>query len=108
MDLAVCHFQYLRPYHSIGGSPCVCGEPPETASLNKLITLHTVIIGLPDVVVFLPPAAHQIGSDKYVCPALITSNIVASTEVEQPCLVTVPTCNIAEKVAQKKITQASF
>jgi hypothetical protein len=33
---------------------------PETTSLNKLIALHTIVIGLPDILILLPPAAHQV------------------------------------------------
>jgi len=37
---------------------------------------------LPDVFVFLPPAAHQIGADTDICPALIACDEMTSADIK--------------------------
>ena len=64
------------------GRQAHCRPPPDVASFEELITIYAVIVPLPDVLVLLPPTAHQVCTDKNIGAAGIASNIVASAQIE--------------------------
>ena len=56
--------------------------PPDVASLKEFVAFRAVVVFLPDVLVLLPPTAHQVCTDKNIGAAGIASNIVASAQIE--------------------------
>ena len=60
----------------------VAAPPPGVASLKEFVAFRAVVVFLPDVLVLLPPTAHQVCTDKNIRAAGIASDIVASAQIE--------------------------
>jgi len=52
--------------------------------LNESVASHTVEILLPDIFVFITPAAHKVFTKKNIAAAGIAGGIMATTQVKQP------------------------
>lgn len=76
--------------------------------LEPLIPLHTVIVGSPDVLVLLPPAAHQIGAYMHVGTAPVASDKMASADIEKPHLMAMTAFDITEELTDNEVAQPSF
>jgi hypothetical protein len=78
-------------------------RPPEAISPNEFVTFYAVVVFLPDIFVFLAPAAHQIGAYEDIAPAFIARDIMTSADIEQPYFVAKLASDICEKVANRKV-----
>jgi hypothetical protein len=65
---------------------CHFPKPPNfvLSLLNESVASHTVEILLPDIFVFITPAAHKVFTKKNIAAAGIAGGIMATIQVKQP------------------------
>lgn len=85
-----------------GGSRC---QTSDLASLDEFVAIYTVGIFPPDAFGFLSPAAHQIRANKNISSALVASEKMTSSNVEQSDFMAKNASDICEKLAKIEITR---